>query len=161
MDGLERIGVMPTRHRCLFSFSFLLCSFVFVVIRVVVFSRPTVVSYYPYSPNPHHYFVILEFSTGRFLAAAAAYRLRDEPYIAAWRVFESSLRLLATDPRDKVYSLTGLMDIGIEADYSKSPKTIYSEVADIMLNQVPLDEWLDKAGIMNRNRGAGSVLQHG
>lgn len=47
------------------------------------------------------------------------------PYIAWWKIFTHAWPLAATDPRDKVYSMLGLIDIGVEADYSKSPETIY------------------------------------
>lgn len=62
------------------------------------------------------------------------------PYIAAWNILTYAWPLAATDPRDKAYSLLGLINIGIEADYSKSPEMVYHEVATIMFNQVPRDE---------------------
>jgi hypothetical protein len=61
------------------------------------------------------------------------------PYIAAWFIFKVACSLLATDPRDKVYSFLGLMNIGIEADYSKPSELVYLEVATTMLDRVPLD----------------------
>ncbi|KAN0115561.1 HET domain containing protein [Hyaloscypha variabilis] len=74
------------------------------------------------------------------------------PYLAAWLTFKVACSLLATDSRDKVYSLLGLMDIGIQADYSKPPELVYLEVATTMLDRVPLDEWLWIAGTMSENR---------
>jgi Heterokaryon incompatibility protein (HET) len=71
----------------------------------------------------------------------------DKAYSRAWKIFEFASLLAAADPRDKVYSLLGLMSIGIEADYSKAPEMIYREVAAIMFRRVPLDEWFQKTGI--------------
>ena len=74
------------------------------------------------------------------------------PYIAAWNILTHAWPLAATDPRDKVYSMLGLLDIGFEADYSKSPETIYCEVATILTDRVPLDEWFRSTGICFTNR---------
>ena len=53
--------------------------------------------------------------------------------------------MVASDPRDKIYSLLGLIRIGIEADYSKTVEALYLEVSQIMLPRVPMDEWFDGA----------------
>jgi hypothetical protein len=69
------------------------------------------------------------------------------PYVAAY-----AWPLATTDPRDKIYSMLGLIDIGVEADYSKSPETIYCKVATILIDRVPLDEWFRSTGICFTNR---------
>ena len=69
----------------------------------------------------------------------------------AWTLFESALRLRATDPRDQVYSLLGLAEIGIEADYSKSTEAVYLELAAVMLERAPLDGWFRYTGILIKN----------
>ena len=51
-------------------------------------------------------------------------------------------QILAT----KIYSLLGPMNIGIEADYSKSAQEIYREAATILFHGVPRDQWF-KTGI--------------
>jgi hypothetical protein len=60
--------------------------------------------------------------------------------------------LAATHPRDKVYSMLGLIDIGVEADYSKSPETIFCEVATILIDRLPLDVWFQSTGICFTNK---------
>lgn len=62
--------------------------------------------------------------------------------------FSSSLGpFVGSDPRDKVYSLLGLMDLGISTDYAKSPEMVCFEVTSILFDRVPLDEWFSHAGI--------------
>jgi len=59
----------------------------------------------------------------------------------AWALFKSASSLWATGPRDQLYSLLGLVDIRIEADYSKFSEVVYPELATIMLERAPLDGW--------------------
>ena len=69
----------------------------------------------------------------------------------AWTLFECASGLRATDPRDQVYSLLGLADIGIEADYSKSTEAVYLELSAVMLERAPLDGWFRYAGVLIKN----------
>ncbi len=68
-------------------------------------------------------------------------------HAAAWEVFNYTWLLQATDPRDKVYSVAGLTHIGIKPDYSKPLARVYHDLAAIMLDKVPLDDWLRLAGM--------------
>jgi hypothetical protein len=62
----------------------------------------------------------------------------EEPYSEAWRIFTFTRYLIASDPRDKIYSLLGLIRIGIDADYSKTVEKLYLEVSRIMFPRVPM-----------------------
>jgi hypothetical protein len=68
-----------------------------------------------------------------------------QPYSQAWKILVGTCDLAASDPRDKIYSLLGLLNIGIEADYSKPVQAVYLELAQILFPQVPMEEWFDRA----------------
>jgi Heterokaryon incompatibility protein (HET) len=76
----------------------------------------------------------------------------EGPYGGPWKFFSFSWSLNATDPRDKVYSLLGLANIGIEVDYSKSPEMVYHDFAATMFGNAPLHEWFRFCGISFRER---------
>ncbi len=76
----------------------------------------------------------------------------DNPYTAAWEIFKSTRALMATDPRDQVYSLLGITKIGLKADYSRSADTVYLELAAIMFERVPMHEWFGEAGMAFESR---------
>jgi hypothetical protein len=69
----------------------------------------------------------------------------EDPYKEAWQTLQSTRDMLASDPRDKIYSLLGLVRIGIDADYSKTVQALYLEVAQIMFPRIPMDEWFQHA----------------
>jgi hypothetical protein len=68
-------------------------------------------------------------------------------YELAWIAATQSILLRAKDPRDKVYSLLGIVDTGMKANYSKTIEAIYTEFATILFGHVPLDEWLSITGV--------------
>jgi hypothetical protein len=70
----------------------------------------------------------------------------------AWALFKSASRLWATDPRDQLYSLLGLVDIRIEANYSKSTEAVYLELATVMLERAPLDGWFRQTRVIKASR---------
>jgi hypothetical protein len=70
------------------------------------------------------------------------------PFEMAWRILNQARYLHVTDPRDKIFSLLGIIDVGIEADYSKTVESIYCELAEEMCASVSLDEWLHTAGVV-------------
>jgi hypothetical protein len=70
------------------------------------------------------------------------------PFEMAWRILNQARYLHATDPRDKIFSLLGIIDVGIEVDYSKAVESIYCELAEEMCASVSLDEWLHTAGVV-------------
>jgi hypothetical protein len=99
-----------------------------------------------------HVFIL--FLESAFSAPARTYVLRrtldeilasERPYLKAWSILKYSHDLVASDPRDKIYSLLGIIRLGIEPDYSKTAETLYLEVAHNILPQVPLHEWFDKS----------------
>jgi hypothetical protein len=55
----------------------------------------------------------------------------DGRYDTAWYTFKLAENRLATDPRDKVYSLLALSSTGVEADYSKYPEMIYHDFCQV------------------------------
>jgi hypothetical protein len=73
----------------------------------------------------------------------------EQPYSQAWKILNGTLHLLASDPRDKIYSLLALLNIGIEADYFKPVQVVYLELAQIMFPRVPIEEWFDKTTAFN------------
>jgi hypothetical protein len=52
---------------------------------------------------------------------------------------------LCTDSRNKVYSILGLANIVIQADYTKSTAAVFYDIATIILGNIPLHEWLSLA----------------
>jgi hypothetical protein len=76
----------------------------------------------------------------------------EQPYSAAWRIFRRACRLAATDPRDKIYSLLGLVKIGIDVDYSKPVESLYREVAGVMFERVAMHEWFQGIDVSFESR---------
>jgi heterokaryon incompatibility protein (HET) len=66
---------------------------------------------------------------------------RDEKYIrdAGWTMVTGADRLLATDPRDKIYSVLGFSSIKIFPDYNKPVCEVYYEFAKYVIEQNDLD----------------------
>jgi uncharacterized membrane protein YqaE (UPF0057 family) len=64
---------------------------------------------------------------------------------SAWTFFMYSMPRLVSRPEDKIYSLLGLVDIGIPVDYSKSASDVYHDFARAMMPKIPLDTWLSYA----------------
>ncbi|KAI0456568.1 heterokaryon incompatibility protein-domain-containing protein [Xylaria acuta] len=60
----------------------------------------------------------------------------------------------ATDPRDKIYGLLGLIESDITPDYSRSVVDLYCEAAEKLLKEVGSLEPLNVAGIHNSNATA-------
>jgi hypothetical protein len=58
----------------------------------------------------------------------------------------SSVPRLATDPRDKLYSLLGIRDLGIQPDYSKSVEEVYTDAIAVLMQGVSLDKVLSLSG---------------
>jgi Heterokaryon incompatibility protein (HET) len=85
----------------------------------------------------------------RALVLAEQLRRKDlpneEPYLRFWRTLMYARRMIASDPRDKIYSLLSLVQISVNADYSKTVQALYLEVARILFPQVAMDEWFDRA----------------
>lgn len=72
-----------------------------------------------------------------------------------WMLLRHTKELTATNPRDKIYSLLGLFDFGVIADYSISTESLYLQIATIILKSVPLDEWLDMSATRPQERIKG------
>jgi hypothetical protein len=52
-------------------------------------------------------------------------------------VLEAITKLVATDPRDSVYSLLGILDLPILPDYKKSMEQAYVEFVELAGNKLP------------------------
>jgi hypothetical protein len=60
----------------------------------------------------------------------------------------------ATDPRDKVYSIMGLVDLGLKLDYTITQKKLYEAVGTILIGgRKPLQNVLEAAGRARQAKG--------
>ncbi|KAH6673875.1 heterokaryon incompatibility protein-domain-containing protein [Halenospora varia] len=66
---------------------------------------------------------------------------------ASLQILRRNTILRATDPRDKIYGLLGLMRFDIVPDYSKSVRDVFTEAAAKHLEYFGLGETLNQAGI--------------
>ncbi|KAK4444257.1 heterokaryon incompatibility protein-domain-containing protein [Podospora aff. communis PSN243] len=58
-----------------------------------------------------------------------------------------SAKRRATDPRDKLYGMAGICDIGLEIDYSISPEVLFTQFAAHSVSRIPdLSKLLQNAG---------------
>ena len=73
-------------------------------------------------------------------------------HLQAWKTLQRAKHLFATDPLDKVYSLLGLINIGLEVDYTKAAEDVYRDVAVALFDQVPRSEWFYLTGVYLSNR---------
>lgn len=69
----------------------------------------------------------------------------EEPQAQFWQALMYARRMIASDPRDKIYSLLSLVQVGVSADYSKTVQALYLEVAQILFPQVAMHKWFNKA----------------
>jgi len=67
---------------------------------------------------------------------------------------EMARGLQATDPRDKLYSLSNLVNLGLEADYSMSCQKLYRNFAAAQIMRNNITVVLSYAGIAQRPVGA-------
>lgn len=66
---------------------------------------------------------------------------------ASWKAFLNTRDLEATDPRDSIYGLLGVLDLGVQPKYWKSTRNVFTDVARVAIGRGYLQDVLCRSGL--------------